>query len=605
MQPRQEGSDGVGTRARFRWLARILAVLSLAFAVFMVTLSHLGPRLFGKTEELPGGTPKEVPLLLVLDVSGSMSIPDISGQVLRHLLAGQVPPSKMELARDAVVEVARGLPAGSVVGLRIFGDDTGLVVEPVAGGAAEILVKAPGLTVTGKGTRFVGPDYAKTDVGGGTAIHLALAAAGRDTQRSGRTGPWKWILVSDGLGNPAKSQEVARELAREFPDLSCDTINIGPETQELRDIAAILRGRHQAVPSGGLAQALKVAASLPSLAGFTGTPGSRTGVNPLATRAAEGTCFALVVLALLLRRRVKEGTYQVVMGALGGVLAWSVTELVLPTHGADRVWLAEVQNAAYFMVVGGILSTLLAASGSLWDGDGERALDRACFALPLGIALGAGAGWAGQGLFEILLTAKGLSLGVHFLARVAGWTMAGALVGGTVALAAGSPRRIRDGMLAGGLAGAASGTLFEILVTHLDLLGAPRFLALMLLSTSIAIAIRTLAEWRKVAWIEVVAGDRPGKRIPIETVECRIGTGVEVEVVVDPVPGRASGTLATVFRDGEGWWIRSETDAEILVNESATRSTAIRSGDRLRLGRTELEFHDRDLKVEPGVEPRV
>lgn len=154
----------------------------------------------------PTTTPT-VPVMIVLDASGSMNQTDAPGP-------------RIEAAKEAVTSLIDGLPAQTQVGFQVYGTGTGSTDAEQAAGCTDIKTLTP-----------VGPlDAAdlKTKVGsvvasGYTPIGNALRAAADALPNEG---PRSIVLVSDGEDTcaPPAPCDVAKELKKQGIDLTVHTV---------------------------------------------------------------------------------------------------------------------------------------------------------------------------------------------------------------------------------------------------------------------------------------------------------------------------------------------------------------------------------------------
>ena len=196
----------VGRRARRVLLAVIAAVLGLTLA----------------SAALPAAADESPKILLVLDVSGSMN--------------GKIPSggTKFAAAKRALKEVAGALPAGTQVGLRVYGSEI-----------AEDQSKNPRACTDTKLVLPIGPlDQAKMNravdsftAKGETPIAYSLGKAVDDLGDSGKR---VMILISDGQETCAKDPcPTARKLAASGVDLQFNAIGLAVNSKARKQLQCI------------------------------------------------------------------------------------------------------------------------------------------------------------------------------------------------------------------------------------------------------------------------------------------------------------------------------------------------------------------------------
>lgn len=565
---------------------RVSNFLALAFAVFLIWGAHQA--------EAPSATKPVAPvvktqadrLLLIVDVSGSM--------------AGQ----KLALAQEAVKNVARGMPATAVVGLRSFSHKSQILSAPELGSGERVassvrLMRAFGGTDIGSALEAAADDIEKVD------REVAAGRLGRE--RAGK-GPWTFILVSDGEGRqPAADIAMARQLSLKYPDLTCHTIGIELRPQgraELEKIAEILRGRNWSIGRHELGMAMQEAASLAgfSMPSSTGST-SASGREALPAAVAVLMLLAVALLAGQLRGRVSEGAYTVVMSIGAGAGAWLASTFLLPSTGTSQTLVALAQNGAYFMFAGTAFGVTLAASEGLFLSDGRRARSQAASALPVGVFGGALAGFFGQLLFAGFRWFAGGHAIVAYGTRVLGWATAGMLIGLCPGISGRSWERSLNGAVGGAMGGTIGGALFEWLMRDSGTPGASRLAALVSLAVAIGLMVRVVEQMRKAAWLVIVSGGPEGKQFIVDKDETIIGSHFQDDVVVAN-DRRQPFHEAVLLRRGASYELQTLEGGKAEVNGSTITSRRLLSGDLLQIGGSVLEFQLRDApQDEEGAGP--
>ncbi|MBI4860988.1 MAG: VWA domain-containing protein [Candidatus Riflebacteria bacterium] len=550
---------------------RSLTITACAFAAILVILSH-----WASYAPASGPAPRPAAssgssLIILMDVSGSMS------------------GVKIMKAREAVRATVQGLPSGTIVGMRTFSGGTRLIAGPSVQGASEILNALDSIRTE-----------SSTDIGS------ALREGGQDVERAlnqtaARSGQkWTFILVSDGLGNnPSGDLSTARSLAAAHPEISCHTIGIELEPmgrQELAEIARILNGQTWTV---GRDQLLTTMQEAVSLAGFTNATGTRVARHD---QSGSGTAILVLLLVTLgatcLRRQMSEAKYTVFLAAAGGALAWIVTQTLLPGSGTSSTLMALIQNAAYFTLAGGLFGVVLTAAEGLYLADNKRALDRLSLAIPVGIFGGAVAGLLGQSLFAVFTWAGGYGAVVRYLTRAIGWGVAGAIVGACPGVAARSRAQATNGAIGGLVGGLAGGWLFEIIFNVAGAGGGPRLVALMSLGAAIGVMVRVVDQMRKQAWLVIIVGGPEGKEFILSKPQTTLGSHYQDDVCVAGDRGYPT-REAIITRDENGYWFDLAPGGRAQVNgEPLRQRTRLTHGTVIRVGDGELVFQLRDANAE-------
>ncbi len=201
-----------------------------------------------------------VPVMIVLDASGSMKADDAPGV-------------RMDAAKAAVTSLIGTLPTGSEVGLMVYGTGTGSAGADKAAGCRDITTLTP---VGPLDAATMTAQVATVQASGYTPIGESLRAAAAALPAEG---PRSIVLVSDGEDTcaPPTPCDVAAELDARGVDLTVHTVGFKVDEaarQQLTCIAGATGGTFaDAADAGQLERALKVRVGY-ALSGYTtqGTP---------------------------------------------------------------------------------------------------------------------------------------------------------------------------------------------------------------------------------------------------------------------------------------------------------------------------------------------
>ena len=207
----------------------------------------------------PSGT-ATVPVMIVLDASGSMNQSDAPGP-------------RIDAAKSAVTSLLDGLPAQTQVGLQVYGTGTGSTDAERQAGCADIKTLAP---VGPLNAAALKSQVATVVAAGYTPIGTALRAAADALPNEG---PRSIVLVSDGEDTcaPPAPCEVANELHQQGVDLVIHSVGFKVDAaarEQLACIAQTTGGTYSdAADAGQLTQALAIKVDY-AAAGYTtvGTP---------------------------------------------------------------------------------------------------------------------------------------------------------------------------------------------------------------------------------------------------------------------------------------------------------------------------------------------
>ncbi len=203
---------------------------AVAVLVFGLLVVLTGPPAHGSPT--PAGPSRDVGLvLLVVDASGSMREPDARGE------------PKIDSAKRALTQLVGELPAGTPVGMRVFGEGQALAATPETCRDTRLAQPIEPLEVGSMVEQVAG-----LQARGWTPMGHALRAAGEDLPRVGRG---TVILVSDGVDECYPSAlgpepcDVAAQLTRAAIDLRVHTVGLTVDDtarQQLQCIARVTGG---------------------------------------------------------------------------------------------------------------------------------------------------------------------------------------------------------------------------------------------------------------------------------------------------------------------------------------------------------------------------
>jgi Ca-activated chloride channel family protein len=206
-----------------------------------------------------------VPVMVVLDASGSMKTADAPGP-------------RIDAAKAAVSQLVDRLPANTQVGLQVYGTGTGSSDAEKSAGCNDIRTLMPVATLD---TPAMKTAVSKVTASGYTPIGKALEAAAAALPAEG---PRSIVLVSDGEDTcaPPAPCDVAKKLKQQGVDLVVHTVGfkVDPTArQQLSCIAAATNGTYSdAADAGQLTQALQTKVDY-AITGYSPTGTAVTGDN--------------------------------------------------------------------------------------------------------------------------------------------------------------------------------------------------------------------------------------------------------------------------------------------------------------------------------------
>ncbi len=276
--------------------------------------------------------------------------------------------------------------------------------------------------------------------------------------------------------------------------------------------------------------------------------------------------------------------YYAVLGAMGGLVGWKVSDL-MGLSFVSNIYLSEA-----------IVGALIGLSIGFFIGITEGALTlnpvQAGKSGLTGGVLGLVAGAIGLPLSELLFQV----VGAGWLGRMLGWGIFGLLIG----LAEGTlgKNQVWKGMLGGLLGGALGGLLLES--THVwlkdPLIG--KVVGLMLLGASTGAFISLIVVLLSKAWLEVTSGKLKGTEFILDKFmkqggpAIAIGSSALKSEIVFPDPDIAP-QHAMLTSDGLVFSIKDMSMNGTFINNKRIERTQLANGQRIRMGNTELVYHEK------------
>lgn len=307
--------------------------------------------------------------------------------------------------------------------------------------------------------------------------------------------------------------------------------------------------------------------------------------------------------------------YCALCGAWAAWLGWALGRLVAPSGDLARA------------LVQGLLLGMLVALALGWvDALGNLARRQAGLLLTrvlVAVAIGCVGGLLGAGLGQLLVRTTHLGL-----LTLVGWALTGLLIGISVGVydlvtclrrkedPAGARRKVRNGLLGGAVGGLVGSILYLVLRKLLELtfrkppdeLLSASAVGFVALGLSIGLAIGLAQVILREAWLRVEEGFRPGREMLLSKAETTLGRAETCDVGLfgDQAVERLH---ARITREGSRFVVADAgTPAGTYVNdEPVTQPRPLRSGDRIRIGKSVLRFGEREKPVkasEPDVKPR-
>jgi hypothetical protein len=276
--------------------------------------------------------------------------------------------------------------------------------------------------------------------------------------------------------------------------------------------------------------------------------------------------------------------YYALLGALGGLVGWQVSDL-LGLSFTSNLYLSE-------LVVGALVGLSVGLFIGLTEGTLTRNPVQAFKSGAFSGLLGLGAGAVGLPLSEFLFQ----SMGGGVFGRALGWGVFGLLIG----LAEGvvGKSQIWKGMLGGFLGGALGGILLESAHSWLQDPLAGKAAGLVLLGASVGAFISLIVVLLSKAWLEITSGKLRGTEFILDKFmraggpAIAIGSSPLKAEIVLPDPDIAP-QHAMLTGDGMQFALKDMSLSGTFINNRRIERTSLANGQKIRMGNTEMVYHEK------------
>lgn len=282
--------------------------------------------------------------------------------------------------------------------------------------------------------------------------------------------------------------------------------------------------------------------------------------------------------------RKMRAYYYAILGAIGGLVGWQVSDW-LGLSFAPSIYLSDA-------VIGGMIGLsvglLIGATEGIMMRNPSRALRACLFSGPLGALAGAIGLPLGEFIFQ--------SVGAEIPGRAIGWGLFGLLVGLAEGVTGGT--QMWKGALGGFIGGVLGGALLESVRLRLNdpLIG--KVAGLLLLGASVGAFIALIVVLLSRAWIQVASGKLKGAEFILDKFmhaggpTAIIGSdSLKADIALpDPeiAPQHAMLTGADTYFN-----LKDLSRKGTYVNNRRAEQARLSEGTRIRMGSTELIYHER------------
>lgn len=277
------------------------------------------------------------------------------------------------------------------------------------------------------------------------------------------------------------------------------------------------------------------------------------------------------------------------IGGCAIAAAWAITE----KSGAARAS-TLFGIATYVAIVGAVYAAVVCSWSDFLDRLWSRALERAAIGAWVGLAAGAISGTLAWLLYDSLQQiTTDPSGGRSYLLRMLAWAVFGAGIGMAPGLAQRAPRKIQNGVIGGVIGGALGGAVQHWASFEVAAESDARLLGLVAIGVSVGAAVGLVEIARREAWVRVITGRMKGKQFILYHRETYIGSSPKAQITL--IKDRDARPLHAKIVDTDRVRTVVAVDGDIAVNGRITASRRLRTGYRITLGATTLEYSERTI----------
>jgi FHA domain-containing protein len=284
--------------------------------------------------------------------------------------------------------------------------------------------------------------------------------------------------------------------------------------------------------------------------------------------------------------------YSAFVGGWGAFVGWLISELLLLHRATDISTLSLMLTVGFVgAAVAGGLGILAGAANGQWKENLYR--------LWLGLGGGFIGGALGGGLGSVIY-----NLYPVMFSRVVGWTLMGLAIGSVEGVYDLSVRKIRNGLVGGGIGGFLGGLLFTPIHALFGGNMSSRATAFVILGMFIGLFIGLAQIILMEAWLTVVAGFRTGRQVILTLPETILGTSEKAQLPfiaygakgVEPIHLR-------ILRRPEGGFLLQDNHSRTgtqLNGKRIEQPVLLRNGDVIQLGPNAVRYSESFKNVDDG-----
>lgn len=283
-------------------------------------------------------------------------------------------------------------------------------------------------------------------------------------------------------------------------------------------------------------------------------------------------------------------------GFVGGLITWLLSQQIFSFDyyaNLDAYNLVLIEIAFFASVLGGVIGAALSSV----EGITSKVPSKLITGLMSGLLIGAVGGFVGAIVSQTLYNSiESMDLeNIYSLYAMRGlfWSLVGLFIGVGQGIGAGGGKRLSNGLLGGWIGGFVAGFLFDYFFLIFSSAALSGFISISLFGMSTGIAIGTVQEIRKEAWLKVLEGATTGKEYIIHKDKTVIGSSPHCDIVLikdnDVAPRHAEilflndAYIINAYQGSSGVWFGKRNIKRCQINNR----------EIMRIGRYRLQFFEK------------
>lgn len=291
--------------------------------------------------------------------------------------------------------------------------------------------------------------------------------------------------------------------------------------------------------------------------------------------------------------------YTALAGILGGLLTWliAIEYFSFTYYATTELQDQKILETAFFAA---ILGGLICAALSAVEGITSKVLAKTLSGMFKGAFIGFFGGFFGAVIGHYIYDSlEGMQFDndiAHYFFRGLFWSFVGFFIGIGQGVGSGGDKKIINGLIGGTAGGFVAGFLFDYFFLVFTSAVFSGFFAITVFGLSVGLAIGTVHEMRKEAWLKVIEGATIGKEYVIHGVKTSIGSSPNCDIVLIKDP-EIINTHAEINLENNVYVMNDLRRSNgIKIGNSKVSRGQIKNGDIIKIGSYQMRFYEKAVR---------